>query len=436
MAFSPFDSAIFRDLYGDPEITKLFSDSAEVRAMLLVEGTLAKVQGELGVIPLDSALLIHRASLEIQIDPSGLGAGMGATGVPVPALVAEFRKAMEAPEHAQYVHWGATSQDIMDTALVLRLRQFIGIIEGRLAALIAELTMRAKENRDVVMAARTRSQIATPTTFGVKIAGWIAPLKRHQDRLHALRNRLLVVSLAGASGNYAALADKGQQVETALAEAFKLGAPDTPWHSARDNLVELASVLSGITATIGKLGQDVILLGQNEIAEVSFGSGGGSSTMPQKSNPVGAEVLVTMARYNAQNVGQIHSAGIHAQERDGAAWALEWLALPQICIATGVSLLHVQKLAENLRAHPDRMLANIATTKGQIMAEAAMFALSKHMRRPEAQELVKQACQSAFVDGLELREVLQSLTDAPLDWGAVFDPLNYTGLSGELVDAL
>ncbi|MHA1129142.1 MAG: lyase family protein, partial [Alphaproteobacteria bacterium] len=277
MAFSPFDSAIFRDLYGDPDIRALFTDSAEVRAMLLVEGTLAKVQGELGVIPLDSALLIHRASLEIQVDPSGLGAGMASAGVPVPALVAEFRKAMEAPEHAQYVHWGATSQDIIDTALVLRLRQFIGIIEGRLTELTSAITQKAKENRDVVMAARTRGQMATPTTFGAKIAGWIAPLKRHQQRLTELRGRLLVVSLAGASGNYAAMA-QGDKVELALAEALKLLAPDTPWHSARDNMAELASVLAGITTSLGKIGQDIILLSQTEIAEITAGEGGGSST--------------------------------------------------------------------------------------------------------------------------------------------------------------
>lgn len=433
MAFSPFDSAIFRDLYGDPDIRALFTDSAEVRAMLLVEGTLAKVQGELGVIPLDSALLIHRASLEIQVDPSGLGAGMASAGVPVPALVAEFRKAMEAPEHAQYVHWGATSQDIIDTALVLRLRQFIRIIEGRLTELTSALTQKAKENRDVVMGARTRGQMATPTTFGAKIAGWIAPLKRHQQRLTELRGRLLVVSLAGASGNYAAMT-KGDKVETALAEALNLSVPGTPWHSARDNMAELASVLAGITASLGKIGQDIILLSQTEIAEITAGEGGGSSTMPHKVNPVSAEVLMTMAQHSASQLGSMYQT--HAHERDGVSWALEWLALPQMCIACGVSLRHALGLAQTLKASPDRMLANIHATNGQMMAEAAMFALSEFMLRPEAQELVKTCSQTALTEGRNLQAVLIENTDAAIDWDAVFAPENYTGLSHELVDRL
>lgn len=436
MAFSPFDSPMYRKLYGDDEIATLFSDSAEVRAMLLVEGLLAKVQGELGIIPEDSAFFIHRSSMEVQIDPSGLADGVDNSGVPVPALVEAFRKAMESPKHAQYMHWGATSQDIVDTALVLRLRQYIGIIDARLETLIEMLTTQAIKNRDVVMAARTRSQMATPTTFGAKIAGWISPLQRHRERISECRNRLLRVSLAGASGNYAALGTRGFEAEEALAAALKLDVPSNPWHSARDNLAEFASVLSLITGSLGKIGTDIILLTQTEIGEVSI-AGGSSSTMPHKSNPVMAELLVTMARHNANLLGQMHASVNHAQERDGVAWALEWHTLPQICIACGVALKHAAALAESMTSNPDKMLANIAATNGQMMAETAMFALTAHnMSRPEAQALLKECCQEATTDGKNLREVLEVKSAAPLDWDSIFDPKNSIGLAAKIVDRL
>lgn len=435
MAFSPFDSPMYRKLYGDDEIATLFSDSAEVRAMLLVEGMLAKVQGDLGIIPEDSAFFIHRSSMEVQIDPSGLADGIASSGVPVPALVEAFRKAMEAPDHAQYLHWGATSQDIVDTALMLRLRQYIGIIDKRLEALIKALNIQASTNREVVMAARTRSQMATPTTFGAKIAGWIAPLERHRERLTENKRRLLMVSIAGASGNYAALGTRGFEVEQALATALKLEVPPNPWHSARDNLAEFTSILSLITGSLGKMGADIILLSQTEVDEVSI-SGGGSSTMPHKSNPVMAEVLVTMARHNANMVGQMHASVTHAQERDGVAWALEWHALPQMCIACGVALAEALKLAETMQANPDKMRANIAATNGQMMAEAAMFALAEHMPRPEAQALLKTCSKEAASSGSSLRKLLQEKSDAPIDWDHVFDPENQTGLATKIADRL
>ncbi len=436
MSFSPFDSAIFRKLYGDPEIAALFSDSAEVRALLLVEGMLAKVQGELGVIPEDSAFFIQRASMELQIDPGGLAEGTARDGVPVPALVEAFRKAMEAPEHAQYVHWGATSQDIMDTALVLRLRQFVALVDKRLAALDTTLTRLARENRDVVMAARTRSQIATPTTFGALVASWVLPLRRHRERLAQLRDRLLVVSLAGASGTASALGDKAGETGQALAEALKLGVADGPWHSARDGFGELASLLSLIAGSLGKTGQDIVLLSQSGIDEVRIDGGGGSSTMPQKSNPVQAETLVTMGRFSAGLVGHIHQAQIHAQQRDGGSWALEWLALPQLCIATGVALRQAVLLAESIRPDAERMRANIVATSGTIFAEAASFALARHMPRPEAQAMVKQAVQTAVRDGKSLRDILETTVDTDIDWDSVFDVTRQTGRAGDIVDAL
>lgn len=427
MAVTPFDSAITRDLYGDREIGALFTDSAEVRAMLLFEGALAKAQGECGLIPDTAAAAISRAAQEVMIDPAALANGMTAAGVSVPALVDAFRKAMEAPEHAAYVHWGATSQDVIDTGLILRLRRAIQIIDKRLTVLIETLADKAAAEAGTVMAARTRSQIATPTTLGAKAAVWRASLRRCRDRIGQIKPRLLCISLSGASGTNAAMGSRAEDVADAMADALKLRHAATPWHSARDNIAELGGVFTLLTGATGKMGLDLLQLMQSEVREVTAGAGGGSSTMPHKANPVGPEALVALARANAGIVGRLYEAQLHAQEREGAAWALEWLTLPQIVIAAAAALRHAQELAETLEARPDAMRASMDATNGLMLAEAASFALAAHMPRPEAQALVKAACRTAVAENRPLRDVLGAMTDAPVDWDAVFDPANYIG---------
>ncbi|MEM7547176.1 MAG: lyase family protein [Pseudomonadota bacterium] len=432
MATTPFDSAMWRDLYGDAEIAQLFTDSAEVRAMLLFEGALARVQGRLELIPQLSAAAIDRAAMTVVIDPAGLATGTAAAGVPVPALVEAFRAAMETPEHAAHIHHGATSQDAMDTGLVLRLRRVLDLIDGRLEVLIATLGARAAAEAGSVMAARTRSQIATPTTLGAKIAVWRASLVRCRARLAELRPRVLRISLAGASGTLAAMGPEGPRVAEILAEELGLKHDPVPWHAARDNLAELAGSLTLISGSLGKIGVDLIGLMQSELREVTAGTGGGSSTMPHKANPVQAEALVALARANAGLVGRMYEAQLHAQDREGAAWALEWLTLPQIAVATGAALIHAQALTETMEARPNAMAATMEATDGLLLAEAAAFALAAHMPRPKAQALVKAACKTASADGRHLREVLAAMTDEPIDWDRVFDPAEYTGNAPEI----
>ncbi len=436
MAYSPFDSPMFRHLLGDDETAKLFSDSAEIRAMLLVEGALAKVQGELGVIPKDSAFFIERSAMEVQIDPAGLAEDVGRSGVPVPALVKSFRQAMEAPEHAQYIHYGATSQDIVDTALALRLRQFTGLLDDSLRSLNDDLIILAKSHRQTVMAARTRGQIATPTTFGARAVSWVTPLQRNAVRLGTAKDRALCVSLAGASGNYAALGEKGRQIETALAQHLKLGVVESPWHSTRDSLSEFAATLTNISAACGKIGSDILQMAQSEVGEVSLSSGGGSSTMPHKSNPVLAELLVALARHSANSLTSVFQAQIHGQERDGAAWLGEWMSLPQICIAAMVSVKQARKLLSMLRINDHRMQENMDATNGLIFAEAAAFALSNHMPRQQAQEIVSAACAKVSSEGGHLRDMLTADLAEDIDWDQVFDPLVQTGLARQIVDTL
>lgn len=427
MAVSVFDSAIWSGLYADEELTRLFGDSAELRAMLLFEGALAQVQGDLGMIPAEAAQTIHRASLEVQLDPAALRAGTARAGVPVPALVDAFRKAIGDDAAAAWVHWGATSQDVMDTALVLRLRRVLEIWDVRLAALLGVLGELAGEHAETPMPARTRHQNATPTTLGARIAVWGMPLIRHRERLAELRPRLLVVSLGGASGTLSAMEGRGAEVAEGLGAALNLGVPDIPWHASRDAIAELAGLAALISGSLGKLGLDLLLLMQSDLAELRAGAGGGSSTMPHKRNPVGAEMLVQLASANAHAVGALHQAMLHAHERDAAAWGLEWLRLPEMLVTTGRALTGATDLAQTLEPDTAAMRTHLQAHQGVMFAEACSFALAAHMPRPEAQALVKQACADALTQARHLRDVLAERCEAPIDWDRVFDPAAQAG---------
>ncbi|TCP44173.1 class-II fumarase/aspartase family protein [Rhodovulum marinum] len=410
MAVSPFDSALYRGLFHDDELGRLFTDSAEVRAMLLVEGALAKVQGQLGLIPEMSGAFIHRAAMELQLDPGGMAAETGRNAVPVPALVAAFRKALEAPEHAQYIHWGATSQDIVDTALVLRLRQALTIIEARLRAVIRALGAQAETHADLPMAARTLAQVATPTSFGAVVAGWGGPLIRHLDRLAALKPRLLRVSLFGAAGTLAAMGPQGPEVREGLAEALGLGDADDPWHSARDGIAELSGWLTGVAGSLAKMGEDLVLMAQAEVGEVRLGDGGGSSTLPHKQNPVDPLLLTALARHLVGLDANIQGAAVHRQQRDAAAWMVEWLALPEIVMGAGRALAVAGALVPRIAPQPGAMARNIDGGLGLAYAEALSFALTGPLPRPEAQETAKALCREAMETGTPLAEL------AARDW--------------------
>lgn len=408
MPASPLDSAIYRDLFLDAETAPLFTDSAEVRAMLLVEGALARVQGELGLIPELSATAIHRASMELQIDPAGLAAETGQSAVVVPALVKAFRAAMQAPEHAQYVHWGATSQDIMDTALVLRLRRVIAILETRLADLIRALGILADEHATLPMAGRTYAQIATPVSFGAVVASWGTPLLRLHTQLDAHRDAVCQVSLSGAAGTLSALGDKGPETRAALARALDLRDPGASWHSTRDAYAGLSGWMTQIAASLGKMGEDLILMGQSGMREVTLGQSGGSSTMPQKQNPVQPSLLSSIARQVVALNSVMQGAAVHRQQRDGVAWLTEWLSLPQLCLLSARALGIGLDLARGIAPDAAQMQAGTEAELGLIHAESLSFALAAHMPRPEAQAAVKALCLEAKSSG----KALACLTEA------------------------
>lgn len=430
------DSAIFGPLFADADIAGHFSDAERVRAMLDVEAALAGAEGRLGVIPPDAADAIVGAARAASPDPASLQAGTLSAGVPVAALVAQLRTAVGG-QAAHYVHWGATSQDIVDTALVICLRAVIERLDTQLAALADRLAVVAEVHRDTVMVARTRSQQALPTTFGLKAAGWLAPLLRHRDRLAELRPRVLVLQFGGAAGTLAALHTQGIAVMDAMAADLELGVAPLPWHTQRDAVVELAGWLSLLTGSLGKFGQDVVLLAQSEVSEVREGTGdagGGSSTMPQKANPIAGETLVALARFNAGLIANMHHAAIQEHERGGPGWQVEWLTLPQMAVAAGAALKHARTLADGLVVDSARMRANIDASSGLILAEAAIFALADHMPRPDAQALVEAACADAAATGRHLMDVLAETTTAAVDWQALRDPTRYLGAAGAFID--
>jgi len=433
MTVSPFDSEIYGPLFSDREVAALFSDAETVRAMVDVERALARAQARVGVIPEMAASTIDQKLVAFEPDLAAIGAGTASAGMPIVALVDQLRE-LVGGDAADFVHWGATSQDILDIALVLRLRAVLEIFAGRLDRLIDRLAELADAHRGTVMVARTRSRPALPTAFGLTLAGWLLPLVRHRDRLNELRPRLLVVQFGGAAGTLAALGDKGIEVMRALADELGLGAPPTAWHTQRDSIAEFAGWLSLVTGSLGKMAQDLVLLGQAEIGEVRSESGGGSSTMPQKANPVRAETVIALARANAGFLATMHQASIQEHERGGVGWAMEWLTLPQMTVATGAALGHAQALAENLTVDATRMTDNLSSDNGLVMAEAITFALANHMSRAEAVALVKAACEIARAESRPLIEVVRGHTDLPLDWAALGNPENYLGSTDRLID--
>ncbi len=396
MAGSVFDSRLLADLFPTGHVGKLFTDSAEIRAMMLVEGALARAQGQLAVIPEDSAGAISRASIEVQIDPAALTEPTGKNGVSVPGFVAAFRKAMQAPEHAQYLHWGATSQDILDTALMLRLRQSLAVFETGLHETVSALATLAERHADLPMAARTYGQHATPTSFGAVTASWGQPLLSLLQELPDLRQACLQVSLAGAAGTASALGPKAPEIRALIAEDLGLTDPGRSWHTDRTAVLRLSDWCTRVTLATGKMGEDLVELVMSGIGEVQLGGAGASSTMPQKQNPVSPSALVALSN---QTVGQhniLQSAGPHKHQRDGAAWFTEWMCLPQIVLGCAASLEIAKTLVPGLSPVADKMLDPIDGNLGLIHAEALSFALAETMPRPEAQAHVKRLCKEAM----------------------------------------
>ena len=337
MTISAFDHPLLSNLVSDQAVAKAFSFEAELRAMLDFEAALAGAEASEGLIPVEAAKAIAKACTTFQPDMASLARGTQRDGMVVPDLIRQLRKAVGEP-HAAHVHHGSTSQDVIDTALVLRLKPVLADFRDRLDGLSASLAGLAEAEGDREIMGRTRMQRALPIRLRNRIATWKAPLYGHLGLLDEMTPRLLALQFGGPVGTRASLGEKGDAVALRLAKDLGLGPADPVWHANRERIAELAGWLSLVTGSLGKIGQDLAIMAQNEIGEVRFRTGGGSSAMAHKSNPVAAETLIALARFNATQISGVHQALIHETERSGTAWTLEWLILPPMVAATGGAL--------------------------------------------------------------------------------------------------
>ena len=441
MPATVFDSAIFRDAFGSPAMRAVFSDEALVGRYMEVEIALAKVQGALGLIPADAAAAIAQAADASKIDMGKLKAETDLVGYPIVGVVHQMQK--QCGDAGRYLHWGATTQDIMDMATVLQVRSALDLIDADLKAIAGDFARLADAHRATVMAGRTHLQHALPTTFGLKVAVWLSMIERHRERLAQMRPRVLVGPFGGAAGTLASLKDKGLAVHDALMAELKLGVPTVPWHVARDGLAEAVAFLGLVTGTLGKIATDVMLLMQTEVGEAfePFMPGrGSSSTMPQKRNPISAELMAASARSVRQDVGlMLDSLAGADHERATGPWHLEWIALPRAFIATGGALTQAKFLASGLIVDAARMRKNLDMTGGLIVAEAVMMALAEKMGRGAAHDCVYGACRRALDGGTmlldELRkdaQVIGVIDDAALV--KLVDPAGYLGAADAMIN--
>jgi 3-carboxy-cis,cis-muconate cycloisomerase len=442
MPSTVFDSVLFRDAFGTPAMRGIFCDERYIAQCTRVEVALARVQGRLGVIPADAAsAIVANASTE-GIDYAKLKHETDIVGYPIVGLVHQLAK--QCGDAGRFIHWGATTQDIMDMATVLQIRDAIVLIELDLAAIDTALTGLSAKHRNTVMAGRTHLQHALPITFGHKTAVWLSMIRRHRERLEQIKPRVLVGQFAGAAGTLASLGKDGMAVHDALMADLGLSAPSITWHVARDNLAEMVGLLALIAGSLAKIATDVMLMMQTEVGEVfePFVKGrGSSSTMPQKRNPISCELILAAAKSVRQNAGLMLDAMASDHERATGPWHLEWIALPEAFIASAGALAQARFMLEGLIVEPERMRRNLDITGGLIVAEAVMMALALHTGRGVAHDLVYGACRQASEQGTTLLvalkavpEVTSHFSDAKL--AALVDPANYVGSAGEMIDRL
>jgi 3-carboxy-cis,cis-muconate cycloisomerase len=419
------------------DMREVFCDQGRVQAMLDFEAALARAEARVGLIPVSAVAPIEAACSAGHYDFAALGEAIATAGNSAIPLVKALGKqiASHNAEAERYVHLGATSQDVMDSGLVLQLRRALELIENDLAHLGQILATQAQRYAATPLAGRTWLQHATPVTLGMKIAGWLGAVTRSRQRLFELKPRLLVLQFGGASGTLAALGEQAMPIAQALAEELLLTLPDQPWHTQRDRVVEFGAVLGLIAGSLGKMGRDISLLMQTEAAEVfepSAPGKGGSSTMPHKRNPVGAAVLIGAATRVPGLLSTLFNAMPQEHERSLGLWHAEWETLPEICCLVSGSLQQALLIAKGLEVNAERMARNLDLTQGLVLAEAVSIVLAQRVGRDTAHHLLEQCCKRAVAEQRHLRAVLgdeprvtAELSAAELDH--LLDPAHYLG---------
>jgi 3-carboxy-cis,cis-muconate cycloisomerase len=441
MPATTLDSAVFRDIFTTEDMRRVFSDEQRIAYYLEFEAALARVQARLGIIPAKAAAEIERTCRVENIDFVKLKKQTERIGYPVLPVVQQIVE--KCPDGlGEWCHWGATTQDITDTATVMQIRAALDLVEKDMEAIAAALADLSRRYRDTPMAGRSNLQQAVPITFGFKAASLLAAMQRHRQRLAELRPRVLVGEFAGAAGTLSSLGADGLKVQAALMQELGLGQPEIAWHTVRDRIAEVGCFLGLVTGTLGKLSMDVKLLMQTEVAEVfePFHEGrGSSSTMPQKRNPVSCLYIHSTAALVRQNAASLMEAAVADHERSTGPWEIEWIALPEIFLLAAGCLAQSRDLAAGLQVDAERMRANLDMTHGMVVSEAVMMGLGPKLGRQRAHDLVYDICRKASATGRPLLDLLAEDKEiAPhatrQELAALCDPGNYLGLAGEMVD--
>jgi 3-carboxy-cis,cis-muconate cycloisomerase len=441
MAASIIDSKIFGDMFSDAAMRHVWSDENRTAKYLDIERALAKVQGELGIIPAEAAAEIVKNCEPGQIDWVKLKAKTEQIGYPIIAVVNQIN-AHCRDGLGEFCHWGATTQDITDTAAVLQMREGLALVEQDLADISAALATLARTHRDTPIIGRSNLQQATPITFGYKMASILAGIERHRERLQQLKPRVLVGEFGGASGTLSSLEKGAMETQAGLMKELGLGQPLISWHTVRDNIAEVGAFLGIVGGSLGKIAMDVKLLMQTEVAEVfePYAPGrGSSSTMPQKRNPISCLYIHANISVVRQHAAALMDAMVADHERSTGPWEIEWVVLPEIfCLMSG-ALKQTKFILAGLEVDAARMRANIDLTNGLVMSEAVMMGLGPYMGREYAHDLVYDLCRESLAQNRPLVDILaehpeisQHVTRAQLE--GFCDPANCLGQAGVMVD--
>jgi 3-carboxy-cis,cis-muconate cycloisomerase len=423
-------------------LADLFSDDSLLQAMLDFEVALARAEARLGIVPASAADAIQAAAKAGNFDAAALAREAlrgGTAGIPLSKTLTAKAAAANA-DAARYVHWGATSQDVADTGLILVLKRAQPIFAGDLARLERALGRLSDRHAETLMLGRTLLQAAPPVTFGLKAAGWLAAVRRSRARVDAAFPEALILQFGGASGTLAALGDKGIEVGRAMAEELGLGFPDAPWHAHRDRLAALVAACGVLTGTLGKMARDISLLMQGEVGEAAEAAGegrGGSSTMPQKRNPIASAVTLAAANRVPGLVAAFLSGMVQEHERGVGGWQAEWPTVAGVIESTGLAVASMAEAAEGLEVNAARMRADIDATRGGVFAEKAAMLLGAKMGREAAHNIVAEAARKSEAEGRALADVLAEIPEVARALGSnrlreLDTPQKYLGVAEEL----
>ena len=435
------DSAVFRDIFTTPAMRAVFSDENRVQKYLDFEAALAIAQARLKIIPQEAADEIVKHCKAEKIDMAKLKEATERIGYPVLPVVQQLVKLCKNGL-GEWSHWGATTQDITDTATILVIREALDLVEKEIDGICGALAALANKYRDTPMAGRSNLQQAVPITFGYKMATLLAGFERHRQRLKELKVRLLVGEFGGAAGTLSSLGKEGLKCQVELFKELKLGQPVATWHTVRDTIAEVGCFLGLVTGSCGKIAFDVKLLMQTEVEEIyePFHEGrGSSSTMPQKRNPISSVYITAQTAMVRQLVAALLEAMIEDHERATGPWEIEWIALPEIFMLSAGALAQTNFVVSGLQVNEKKMSENLQITKGLIMSEAVMMGLGPTLGRNKAHDLVYDVCRLVVKTGrplidllVEDKEISKHATRAQLE--KMVDPANYLGVAGEMVD--